>query len=162
MWAWSHYATARQQSSFCTMWRLLCLTFLSFSSSSSYARENLKKCSSFLSPPVWAVELHEKGTEDLVAKDTDLVHHGRLGSLLSHLHEFRMAECHHQQLVSSLGSRQAAEEHVHRRLTTHPGVKWAQLQQPLVRVKRRATFNDPHFRDQWHLVRRRRRRRSGK
>ena len=42
---------------------------------------------------------------------------------------------------------------LHSRLLDHHHVNWAELQKPLVRVRRDMDFNDPSYTDQWHLVR---------
>ena len=111
---------------------------------------------SYFSPLVWAVELNEKGQESAVAMETGLSHHGPLSDLLSHVHEYRLSQCAHQLMADKLGSTQAAVDHAHATLEQHPHVKSARLQRPLVRQRRKKTvpamFNDPCFKNQWHLV----------
>ena len=113
------------------------------------------ECSS-LSPLVWAVELHQNGQDGVVAMDTGLSHHGTISGLLSHVHEYRLSQCAHQVMADRLGSTKAAMEHAHAVLEQHPHVKTARLQTPLVRQRRKKTepsmFNDPCFKNQWHLV----------
>ena len=114
---------------------------------------------------------------DTLAADIDLIHHGQIGNLRCHhlflhrlhndsLYHHRVQEQRHESDVSSpmpftksweyYGVEQdnwkEVESMVHEALDAHPLVAWHTQQVFLPRQKRSLTFDDPEFKDQWHLV----------
>lgn len=90
----------------------------------------------------WAVSL-KGGTASEIADDLGMENMGEIlpGSKIyefSYVHKSRTRKDH----VVGL----------HARLLDHRHVNGAELQKPLVRVRRAVEFNDPSYLNQWHLV----------
>lgn len=90
----------------------------------------------------WAVSL-SGGTASEIANEFDMENMGEIFPG-SGIYEFSYARKSVTREVDVRG--------LHAGLLDHRHVNRAELQEPLVRVRRKIEFNDPSFPSQWHLV----------
>ena len=102
----------------------------------------LTGCEQAASTWSWAVSLRG-GTAGQVSDDLGMEN---MGEILpgSEIYELSYVGKSHTRRDDVVG--------LHARLLDHHHVNWAELQKPLVRVRRKLEFSDPSYKDQWHLV----------